>query len=977
MRKLVFAVIASLVLGGAAFWLWPRDAVVEGATPGADGDRTVDLVRSSDALVGDGGVVQLSGVVLDEATGSPLPNVAVRLFVSDPEFETLECGVCHALAMHCDDAATTRQLFDAVKSGVITPPKVLAEVTSDEAGRFTFTDAPVGALVVAMRPGFMFAETSVVDGEDVVLSVRPIEGHRLHAVDPKSVPISGARFVLHEPLNGTTQTLRADAEGSVEVSSADPFAWVMAEADGALPIGRMLEDSSTFILAAPRTVIVKTFFSGEPIEADVFIELHGQQRTFKTSKGVARIEGLAYSYYLLSAQAGALVSAEQGADLESVETELRFELRPSSKLMVTVLSSSGEPVETVTGQLSGEGFSVSKTVENGAMLIFGPIVEGEADLYVSAEGKVDVRRTIDLKPGETQLEILMNDTTALKGSVVTADGKPAASVRIAVGENDEETEVAFSDENGEFSVELPYEGAFTVHAESPKLGSASVTVKVPGPKPVLTLQERGVLEVQMLEVDGTVVDPDCMLRAKSDSRLLWVEAKEENGWARLAGIEGGSYVLSRNMPGRLPIERDVEIVEGRTRRISVQLARGESIRGRVVDSKGRPAVAATVLVSAPTSDYGRTEDDGTFEIGGLVAQSTEIWAVGKDGVESPHVKLDIPARDLVLTIPEPMRVSGRVVDDKGNAIRKFDVNGTVFDGPDGRFEIDAPQRSLQITADGFEQEYLSEVSSDVGDVKLRSLVMLEGEVVDEQGRGVSGVLVQLSMDMMPTTTDGKGTFKLPLMPEVEQEIIATRGALSGRAPAKLGVRARVTLQQGTVVAGRVIGADGRGVRTSVTAFSRDFPRPMLFDTDVDGRFEGTMARGVWLFSARASRAQRTVDVSGARVEVVLGEAQGTCGLTVTADGMIENVWLMPTAPTEISEVMDVAERTPGTIQLSLGMSRREVTASGIPCGSWAVVAMISGEFVQTSVNLRGANESVVLPMPTPAPPEESASDAAP
>lgn len=975
MRKFVFVALGVLLLAAAAFVLWPSEAVVEETI--TNSDKPVELVRSTDALVGDGGVVEISGVVLDEVTSAPVPNVTVRLLASQPDFETLECGVCHQLAMHCDDTSTAKQLFEAVKSGSIKPPKVLAEVTSGADGRFTFTDAPVGSLIVVMQPGQVFAQSLVLNADEVMLSLRPIEPHGLHAVDPKSAPIINARFTIYEPVNGTTQTLRADAEGTVNVASADPFAWVFVEADGTLPVGRMLEDSSTFILAEPRTLIVKTLFAGEPIEADVFIELHGQQRTFKTSKGIARIEGLPYSYFMLTAAAGALVSEERGSDLEALETELVFELRPASKLMLTVLSSSGDPIETVNGQLSGDGFNVSKTAENGAMLIFGPVVEGEADLYLSADGKVDIRRSIDLKPGETQLEIIMNDTMKLKGSVVTADGKPAESVRVAVGENDEETNVAFSDELGEFDIEVPYDGTFTVHAESSKFGSASTVVKLPGPKPVIKLQERGVLEVQMLDVDGTTVDPDCMLRSKSGERLLWVEAKEENGWARLAGIEGGSYVLLKTMPGRLPIERDVEIVEGRTQRVSLQLALGESLRGRVVDSKGKPAPGSTVLTLAPGGDYGHTEDDGTFELGGLVAQSTEIWAIGKDGVESPHLKVEIPAKDLVLTIPEAMRVSGRVVDDKGAAIRKFDVNGTVFTSTDGRFEVDAPQRSLQITSDGYEQAYLSDVSRDLGDVKLKSVIMFEGEVVDEQGRGMSGVLVQLSMDMTPTTTDGKGTFKLPIEPELEQEVIATRGSLSGRAPAKVGTRARITLQQGTVVAGRVVGADGRGVRTSVTAISREFPKPMQFDTDVDGRFDGTLAQGVWLFSARSSRAQRNVDVKGARVEVVLGDAPGTCGFTATADGPIDNVWLMATAPQDISDTMDIADRTPGTIQLSLGMTRREVSASGIPCGNWVVVAMVASEFVQTSVNLRGANERVVLPMPAPAAPEESTSDAAP
>ncbi|MGV3621649.1 MAG: carboxypeptidase regulatory-like domain-containing protein, partial [Archangium sp.] len=892
MRKVGFALLGVIALAVAAYVFWPRETVVDDTPIAASPVPDVELVRSTDALTGDGGVMTIAGVVYDEVTMQNVPYATVRLFASAPDFETLECSICHQLAMMCSDASTARQLHEAVRSGAIAPPKTLAEVTTDAQGRFTIENAPVGSIVVAMVQGKMHAQESVDAVDHFALSLRNVEPLALHAVDPDNVPLPSARFTLYEPLTGTLQTFRADDEGTARLSSADPFAWVMIEADGTLPVSRPLEQDSVVVLAAPRTLIIKTRYAGEPIDADVSMELHQRQRTWKTKNGEVRIEGLPWAYYSVTAQSGSLVSEERGADLNQLETEIVFELRQSAKLLVTVLSSSGDPIETVNGQLSGDGFDVSKTAENGALLIFGPVVEGDADLFISAEGHVDVRRSIDLKPGETQLEIIMSEPAKLTGTVLKADGTPAESVRVGVGENDEETEIAFTDETGAFSVDLPYEGTFTLHAESSKYGSVTGVAKLPGPKPVLKLQERGVLEVLLLDVDGKPVEPDCMVRSNVDARLLWVDDWTEGGPGRLAGIEGGRYTISKNTPGHLPIEREVDIVEGRVVKVTLQLERGAALTGRVIDSRGKPLPEATVLLTTASADYGRTESDGTFEIAGLVAGEAEVWAVGKSGVESPHVKLEIPARDVVLTVPEALRVKGRVVDEKGSPIAKFDVNGTAFNAPDGRFEVEAPQHMLQVSADGYEQEYIAEVAADAGDVKLKPQATLEGEVVDEQGRGLSGVYVQLSMEMMPVTTDGRGAFKLPIDPELEQEVIASRGALSGRAPAKHGTRVRITLQSGTVVAGRVVGADGRGVRTGVTALSRDFPKPMLFETDVDGRFEATLAQGIWLFSARSSRAQRTVDVKGARIEVVLGDAPGTCGFTATASAALDNVWLM-------------------------------------------------------------------------------------
>ncbi|MGV3622992.1 MAG: hypothetical protein ACO1OB_19390, partial [Archangium sp.] len=107
----------------------------------------------------------------------------------------------------------------------------------------------------------------------------------------------------------------------------------------------------------------------------------------------------------------------------------------------------------------------------------------------------------------------------------------------------------------------------------------------------------------------------------------------------------------------------------------------------------------------------------------------------------------------------------------------------------------------------------------------------------------------------------------------------------------------------------------------------------------------------------------------------LGDAPGTCGFTATASAALDNVRLMAKPPEDITDVMDVAERTPDTILLSLGMSRREVTATGVPCGDWTVVAMVNGEYVSTPVSLRSASERVTLPMPVPS--ETPARDDAP
>src|SRR5574343_1231449 len=95
--------------------------------------------------------------------------------------------------------------------------------------------------------------------------------------------------------------------------------------------------------------------------------------------------------YTLSAKAGELASAEQTIELFESTTEFSFELRRAGRVLVTVISETGEPLEQqVDGSLSGPDSTVSASVEQGAMLVLGPVPEGEYWLNVTSPGLVAV-----------------------------------------------------------------------------------------------------------------------------------------------------------------------------------------------------------------------------------------------------------------------------------------------------------------------------------------------------------------------------------------------------------------------------------------------------------------------------------------------------------------------------------------------------------------------------------------------------------
>ncbi len=964
MRALVW-LLGGLAVLGVGWWLWPAREVIVAPPP-----VVVDapFIRSTrDEVNADAGVVRVEGTVVDEEKGVALVGVRVRLFVSDPELEALECSVCHQRAIECEDATTARHLLEAIRSGAIKPPATLAETTTDAEGRFVFDSAPVGSVVVAVAPGKKNASTSVEDDAPIVVELAPSETKQILIVDEHDAPLPAARVTLYEPLEGTLKTLVIDAAGHSDVDSADAAAWVFAEADGALPVGRGLAWQHDYVLAAPRVLIAKTVYAGTPVDAELSFELHSQRRTFPTRDGVARIEGLPYGLYFVLAKSGSLTTGERGVELPKPENEVVFDLRQSSTLLVSVISSTGDLLEDVSGSLVGGDVHESKEATNGALLIFGPVPEGDYELSVDAPGTTTARRVLDLPPGETRLELVMNVAPKLNGKVLTADGKPADGVRVAAAENDDESGVSYSDENGEFSIEVPYPGTFQVKCEFAQLGAAEATAKVPGTPVVLRLEEHGVLEARLIDVDGKPLPVDFLVRAKDDGALRWLAESPDGGWGRLAGLPSGDYEVMKEQPGFLPIVRVVSVTDGRTTRLSVQAERGVSISGRVVDERGAPLENAALVTNSKRPDYAMSGKAGAFEITGIAKGPLEFWAVSPTGAESAHVSVDAPARDVVLTVGAALRVRGRVVDEQGVAVSQFQVNTTAVRSGDGRFEVEAPRKSLEFSAEGYVAEYLVEVTDDVGDVVLKRAQSIEGEVVDGDGRAMSGVSVQLTNDAMPTTTDGRGRFKLPISSDDEQDVLAMRGALSGRARAKAGASVRIVLQRGTHVVGRVLGAEGKGIPNSVLISSRDAPRPINLDTDAEGRFEGDVPQGVWVFSARSNRVQRTVEVKGAYMEITLGEDPGSCGFVATADVPIEAMWLFITAPSTDETLWSQAGRTPGSMELFMATARREVTMTGVPCGSYSLIATLRGERATVAVTLRSAMEKIAIPTPVSEP----------
>lgn len=984
-RVLIVIGVVVLATAGLVWWLTRDPELPTDPTATTEPDRTLDdkpfaFSTPEDDEDFDAGVGHVSGRVVKE-DGTPVPGARVRVFGSEPELERLECGVCKLPVTDCGDPSTVRRMLQGVRDGTIHPGVAVAEMTSGADGTFAFDNVPLGG-VVYVTASFFSAEQSL-DTEPMEVTVTPATVGTVTATDAEGKALAGVTVTVYSPFDGTLSVHQTDAEGHAALEGLDPRAYVFAEKEGSLPVGQHFMEDLQFVLAPPRTLVIHTHLGTELVDADITIDLHHEERTLRTKGGVLRLEQLPQGFYTVGATSAALAAASQSVELVEPVTELDFQLRRGSKLLVSVLSPTGEPLEQVSGSISGADGDANGDAEQGALLILGPVPEGEYNLSVSSEGMVPINRTIDLKPGETNLELTMRAAPKLTGKVLNGEGKPVAQARVGAFEGDQEIAIAISSDEGEFELEFQYQGRFELRAEEARAGVGKLEVAVPSAPVTLKLESKGVLEVEIIDIDGKQLPNDLMVRSLKDQSAHWVEDQSNSGEpGRLAGLETGKYLLEKNLPERMPIEATVEITEGKTTRLTLHANAGVTVGGKVVDHLGKPVVQASVILTT-RAEVVQTDEQGHFLIKGVPPGPGEIFATHPTGAESNKVKITAPTQEVVLTVPEIARVKGRAVDEKGAAVKSFEANGEKVETDDGRFEVAAPNKSLDLWAEGYVSVFMTTAEGDVGDVVLKKEPTVEGDVVDAEGKPVGGASVAGSLDSAPVVTDANGRFKLVITDENPQELIATRGSMSGRAPLKLGTLNHLVMGRGTTVIGKVVDATGKPVPTYVTATSRNTQRPMEIDTDETGHFQLELSQGVWIFSTRSNRAGRSIDVKGDRMEITLGETPGSCSAVVRSTKPIDGIWFLTTSVSEDEGPWEMVSRNAGSIEVPVTSPALEISVRGIPCGHYTVAGSVENIITSTSADLRGAGQVIELvpsvvsdgsdtagpPVETTAPPE--------
>jgi uncharacterized GH25 family protein len=327
-----------------------------------------------------------------------------------------------------------------------------------------------------------------------------------------------------------------------------------------------------------------------------------------------------------------------------VVTGIDLVLTPGTVIVGKVTDQHGRPVigAQITATPIGAG---SHDTAGAALDVFtdeageyklGPVA-GTVELYASAYGHGEAKRTLELLPtrGATPAEqradllLVVADATAA-GIIEDATGAPVAGAHLEVvgGAGDGRRAIAAGD--GTFSIDRLPAGRLHLHIEHPAYPPDDVEVVAAADHQAqarLRLALGGGVEGALLDAASGAPIPSVTLTASGPANALTEASTDKAGRWKLGPLKPGRWKIAVKQPGYLAQLRELDVpvahMPGGTsvRDIRIDLSRGALVGGTVRDARGQRITAAHVIASGasgasgagPTCE-GNTDGQGEFRL---------------------------------------------------------------------------------------------------------------------------------------------------------------------------------------------------------------------------------------------------------------------------------------------------------------------------------------------------------------------------
>jgi hypothetical protein len=421
--------------------------------------------------------------------------------------------------------------------------------------------------------------------------------------------------------------------------------------------------------------------------------------------------------------------------------------------------------------------------------------------------------------------------------------------------------VATADANGAFVFAGLPSRTFTLEAQFGALFAGPVHTRpaTTGEPVVLRARPATTLDVEVRSapegrpISGATVELRSLLvrRAGTDA----------SGVARLAGVGPGWRPLRVEAAGFAPAAQMLVVGSAPVQRLTVRLAAGAPVTGRVLAPDGKPVAAARVwarsssepfAAMAPELDSVESDGSGGWRLPALAPGSYQFAASHSDyapAVSPPTVVGRVPLNGVEMRLAAAGRLGGVVHDGDGRPLARVQVRAAAlsrtlpgwssareaFTTDDGRFLLTGlPRRSVQVVAladdaaSPMASADLATAASAEVTLVLSIRRTLEGIVVDGRGRPVpeaqvmatpvkSGRGLDWELRGLPMlVSDAGGRFHIAGLPDGEYEL---RAVPPDRAPEAMNLQqvtvahagdreVRVVVRGEGIVAGQVALEDG-------------------------------------------------------------------------------------------------------------------------------------------------------------------------
>ncbi|NMO15430.1 carboxypeptidase regulatory-like domain-containing protein [Pyxidicoccus fallax] len=569
-----------------------------------------------------------------------------------------------------------------------------------------------------------------------------------------------------------------------------------------------------------------------------------------------------------------------------------------------------------------------------------------------------------------------------------------------------------TDARGRFALEGLEPGEYAVWAEAVS-GTGRMEEVAAGREGVEVRLEKA------LHYQGTVRDEDGAPVVGARVTALHLEHSryfegmtEGNGRFRLAPLPPGQYVLLFSRSELLPVhwvprgdvEQDLDVTMYRPRRLT-----GRVVRAREPVSGGVSVqlLGERRMLSAVTDDTGRF----TFDRLPLGAFTLTASHGGQDAVAQVRLARGVTPPEVELSLGTGVRVRGTVRDERGRPIAGAQVR---LRSGSGRYEHDwkstetdakgaytlgpvAPRRySFEVGAERFIDDGAQERAVDglaPVDFVLKAAVVLEGQVVDAEGRPVKQALLLLKeqddLQGLPdrffmgsdgsyrSQTESKedGTF---VMKAPDEGSWFLKGFHDDHVATGLMVTAprsdiRLVLRAGAEVSGEVVDEQGAPMRRAsvsltVRSAKRDRAHEKSTRTDAMGRFtlRGIHEGAYFILASSLSQhdhrlVSRELEVRGTapvHVRLQYPEGERVSGGVVDPEGRP-----LPGVTVQVGrDARRQLSRKPGEPGERFGRSPSRVKSDAegrfavlhLDPGTWTVSASLEGYRLDTSASRGGA-----------------------